>query len=61
LAAEDVRTPEERERVERRLAACSGRLRSEVAAAITRRKAPSLAFQIVADGMAPGTREEVEQ
>jgi ribosome-binding factor A len=30
-----------------RLAACSGRLRSEVAAAITRKRAPRLAFQFV--------------
>jgi ribosome-binding factor A len=33
--------------LEDRLAACKGRLRCEVAAAITRRKAPSLTFNIV--------------
>ena len=34
--------------VERRLRECKGRLHSEVAAAITRRKAPALEFEIVA-------------
>jgi ribosome-binding factor A len=33
--------------VEERLAFCKGRLRSEVAAAITRRKAPTLVFEII--------------
>jgi ribosome-binding factor A len=33
--------------VEERLAACKGRLRSEVASAITRRKAPTLVFEII--------------
>jgi ribosome-binding factor A len=37
----------DRPAVEERLAASRGRLRSEVAAAITRRKAPALAFEIV--------------
>ncbi len=37
----------DRKLVEKRLAACSGRLRCEVAAAITRRKTPTLVFNIV--------------
>ncbi|MFN0052620.1 MAG: ribosome-binding factor A [Planctomycetales bacterium] len=35
--------------VQQRLAAASGRLRCEVAAAITRRRAPRLRFQFIAD------------
>ena len=38
--------------VERRLSECKGRLRSEVAAAITRRKAPTLEFEVVASAEA---------
>lgn len=57
LAADNLRSAEERERVKSKLAACSGRLRREVAAAITRRKAPSLAFQIVTDALMDSIEE----
>lgn len=47
--------------LEDRLAACKGRLRCEVAAAITRRKAPSLAFNVVGpDSTRIATRTEVQ-
>lgn len=55
--------PEEfdRELLEDRLAACKGRLRCEVAAAITRRKAPSLAFNVVGpDSTSTATRTEAQ-
>lgn len=44
------------------LAAASGRLRHAVAMAITRRKAPVLAFQVIAAGLpAPSTKEGDKQ
>ncbi|HEY3393981.1 MAG TPA: hypothetical protein VGK58_14810 [Lacipirellulaceae bacterium] len=47
--------------LEDRLAACKGRLRCEVAAAITRRKAPSLAFHVVGpDSIRAITETEVQ-
>jgi ribosome-binding factor A len=47
--------------VEERLARVRGRLRCEVAAAITRRKAPALVFEIIGPGGADGARgEELE-
>jgi ribosome-binding factor A len=43
--------------IEERLACCRGRLRAEVAAAITRRKAPTLVFEIIG----PETARNVER
>jgi ribosome-binding factor A len=51
----------DRRRLEQRLAACKGRLRCEVTAAITRRKAPSLTFNIVGpDSTSLTTSTEVQ-
>jgi ribosome-binding factor A len=47
LCVERSPEPFDRTVVERKLAACQGRLRGEVAAAITRRKAPALAFAVI--------------
>jgi ribosome-binding factor A len=44
----------DRAQIEAQLAMVQGRLRSEVAAAITRRKTPNLMFQVLNPGMAPG-------
>jgi ribosome-binding factor A len=51
----------DRDLLENRLAACKGRVRCEVAAAITRRKAPSLAFHVVGpDSLSTTTEREVQ-
>jgi len=52
----------DRRLVEQRLAHCKGRLRCEVAAAITRKKAPALVFNIVGpDGTGVGPGKETTQ
>lgn len=49
--------PDRRDRVLRRLASATGSLRTELAAAITRRRAPMLVFQVVG----PNDMREVER
>jgi ribosome-binding factor A len=54
LHADDTAADFDRDLVEQRLAACHGRLRCEVSAAITRRKTPVLAFSVVAPYLPDG-------
>jgi ribosome-binding factor A len=56
VAAAIAGQPLDADRVLARLAAASGRLRSEVAAAITRRRAPKLLFQFAAG---PSMEEQI--
>jgi ribosome-binding factor A len=55
VGCEDIRSADEVLTIQTLLAAVQGRLRSEVAASITRKRAPRLSFRIVAlrDGEAP--------
>ncbi len=47
-----------RNEVEMRLSSCKGKLRCDIAAAITRRKAPALAFNVVGPNSATGLQAE---
>jgi ribosome-binding factor A len=61
LRADCGRDEFDRALLEERLAACKGRLRCEVAAAITRRKAPSLVFNLIGPDSVDSTEEEAQQ
>ncbi|SFI49084.1 hypothetical protein [Planctomicrobium piriforme] len=61
VAAEGVNDPADLLEIETRLAANQSRLRSEVAASITRRKTPVLVFQVLrADAGLPGGEEDAQ-
>jgi ribosome-binding factor A len=61
LRADCKRDEFDRDVLEDRLAACKGRLRCEVAAAITRRKAPTLAFNLIGPDFDRPTSEKKAQ
>lgn len=61
LRADCKRDQFDRGLLEDRLAACKGRLRCEIAAAITRRKAPSLIFNLIGPDSVGGTADEEAQ
>jgi ribosome-binding factor A len=61
LRADCKREEFDRNLLEDRLAACQGRLRCEVAAAITRRKAPSLIFNLIGPDSVGWTADEEAQ
>jgi ribosome-binding factor A len=61
LHADCKREEFDRDLLEDRLAACKGRLRYEVAASITRRKAPTLIFNLIGpDSTSPTSDEETQ-
>ena len=61
VSADVPREKFDRERIETQLALIQGRLRSEVSAAITRRKTPVLTFQVLDPGMGKAVdQREVE-